>query len=215
MIVGDKLYLFTAQKTLVVQAGRAFKLLGTCALKERFDASPAFAPGRIFLRTDEHLYCVGRGSPPTPTERVGPAIAIPTPATEPIRDGIEQSWTLKDAELEADEKDPKTPLIKSTYRALVNGAAARVVVTRTPWWHVKSIRIETVQKGEGGKEVPVAYEVAPSAENLKGGNFGGAELQFAHRPLLFHKAIEARVVVEKAPGASAGRRVAVKAIQER
>jgi hypothetical protein len=47
ILVNDKLYLFGQHKTLIVQAGRTFKPLGTCKLNERFDALPAFDPGRV------------------------------------------------------------------------------------------------------------------------------------------------------------------------
>ena len=58
-IAGGKLYLFAGRKTLIVQPGEKFKLLGTCELDESFDASPAFKDGRIFIRGHNHLYCIG------------------------------------------------------------------------------------------------------------------------------------------------------------
>ncbi|MFP4053544.1 MAG: PQQ-binding-like beta-propeller repeat protein, partial [Phycisphaerae bacterium] len=59
-IVGDKLYLFAGNLTKIVQVGREYKLLGTNKLESNvwLSASPAFAPGRMFLRGDGHLYCI-------------------------------------------------------------------------------------------------------------------------------------------------------------
>lgn len=58
--VGQKLYLFGKTKTLVVQAGREYRLLGTCMLDAAVDTAPAFAPGRIFIRAEESLYGIGK-----------------------------------------------------------------------------------------------------------------------------------------------------------
>ena len=48
--------------TVVVKAGRAPQIVGRNALGERAVASPAAANGRIFIRTDNHLFCIGRRS---------------------------------------------------------------------------------------------------------------------------------------------------------
>jgi outer membrane protein assembly factor BamB len=45
--------------TVVVKAGRAPQIVGRNALGERAVASPAASNGRIFIRTDNHLFCVG------------------------------------------------------------------------------------------------------------------------------------------------------------
>ncbi len=37
-----------------------FKETGRAELDEECGASPSFAPGRIYLRGKEHLYCIGR-----------------------------------------------------------------------------------------------------------------------------------------------------------
>jgi outer membrane protein assembly factor BamB len=47
-------------KTYVVEAGKAFRLLGTNELGERITASPAISGYDLIYRTDSHLYCVGR-----------------------------------------------------------------------------------------------------------------------------------------------------------
>jgi outer membrane protein assembly factor BamB len=36
-----------------------FKETGRCELGDKCGASPAFAPGRIYLRGKQHLYCIG------------------------------------------------------------------------------------------------------------------------------------------------------------
>src|SRR5687768_2858612 len=46
--------------TSVLEAGPAFKLLAENALDEFTLSSPAISNGRIFLRTEKHLYAIGR-----------------------------------------------------------------------------------------------------------------------------------------------------------
>jgi outer membrane protein assembly factor BamB len=45
--------------TVVVKSGRAPHVVGRNALGEHAVASPAASNGRIFIRTDNHLFCVG------------------------------------------------------------------------------------------------------------------------------------------------------------
>jgi outer membrane protein assembly factor BamB len=45
--------------TVVVKAGRSPALVGRNPLGERIIASPAISDGRIFIRTDEHLFAIG------------------------------------------------------------------------------------------------------------------------------------------------------------
>jgi len=45
--------------TVVVKAGRTPQIVGRNALGERAVASPAASDGRIFIRTDSHLFCIG------------------------------------------------------------------------------------------------------------------------------------------------------------
>ncbi len=55
-----KVYLANeAGDTFVLEAGRERKILQRNTLDERTLASPAISNGQIFLRTDEHLYCIG------------------------------------------------------------------------------------------------------------------------------------------------------------
>ena len=48
--------------TFVIKAGREFQRLATNNLGERITASPAVAGGRLFYRTDSHVYCIGEGA---------------------------------------------------------------------------------------------------------------------------------------------------------
>lgn len=45
--------------TTVIGAGRSFKVQAKNALEEPVFASPAIAHGAIFIRTDQHLFCIG------------------------------------------------------------------------------------------------------------------------------------------------------------
>ncbi len=66
-LAGGKLYLLSTKGTmLILDAGREFKEVGRCELAEGAHASPAFAPGRIFIRGRSNLYCIanpGGGAP--------------------------------------------------------------------------------------------------------------------------------------------------------
>lgn len=55
-----KVYLVNeAGETFVLEAGREQKILHRNPIEERTLASPAISGSQIFLRTDEHLYCIG------------------------------------------------------------------------------------------------------------------------------------------------------------
>ncbi len=60
VLVGDKL-LVTEQngQTTILVASPQYKVLAKNSLKEHTDASPAIANGRIFIRTYQHLWCIG------------------------------------------------------------------------------------------------------------------------------------------------------------
>ena len=56
-----KVYLINeAGEAFVLEAGRELKILKRNHLEERTLASPAISDGQIFLRTDEHLVCIGK-----------------------------------------------------------------------------------------------------------------------------------------------------------
>lgn len=48
--------------TIVVKAGRTPAIVSRNAVGERALASPALSNGRVFIRTDEHIFCVGTGN---------------------------------------------------------------------------------------------------------------------------------------------------------
>ncbi len=48
--------------TAVIEVGADYKLLATNQLKERCQASIAISQGNLFIRTEQHLYCIGRKS---------------------------------------------------------------------------------------------------------------------------------------------------------
>jgi hypothetical protein len=63
-VAGDgKVYLTSELgEMIVLEAGRQFRLLARNQLGERMVASPAISGGQIFIRTDEHLFCIGQRS---------------------------------------------------------------------------------------------------------------------------------------------------------
>jgi outer membrane protein assembly factor BamB len=59
-IMGGRLMILGTKGTLVaLQAGREKHELGRIQLPDKFEASPAFANGRVFLRGATNLYCLG------------------------------------------------------------------------------------------------------------------------------------------------------------
>jgi outer membrane protein assembly factor BamB len=58
-IVKDRLYLPCGTTTLVVARGREFKQLAANVLTESVQSSPAVVEGRIYMRGEQHLYCIG------------------------------------------------------------------------------------------------------------------------------------------------------------
>jgi hypothetical protein len=55
-----KLYVVSdAGMTTVMQAGDTPKILAVNDLEDSIVASPAFAGGCIFLRSDRYIYCIG------------------------------------------------------------------------------------------------------------------------------------------------------------
>jgi outer membrane protein assembly factor BamB len=43
----------------LIEAGRAFKILASCPLGEGVGASPALVDGRLYVRTEKRLFCLG------------------------------------------------------------------------------------------------------------------------------------------------------------
>lgn len=60
IVVGDKLYCIDDDGVVfVLAAGRQFRQLARNPLGEPSRATPAVSGGRMFLRTESHLYCIG------------------------------------------------------------------------------------------------------------------------------------------------------------
>mgnify|MGYP000666376026 CR=1 FL=1 len=60
VVVGDELYLFDQSGACFrIAAADEYKLLRQSSMPRGFSASPAFAHGRIYIRSDKHLYCIG------------------------------------------------------------------------------------------------------------------------------------------------------------
>ncbi len=59
-IAAGRLYLMSRNgRMTVLEASREYKLLGTSNLGEPSDACFAFADGRIYIRGEDHLFCIG------------------------------------------------------------------------------------------------------------------------------------------------------------
>ena len=59
-LLGNRLFILGEHGALVtLQAGRELREKGRTQLPDKFDASPAFANGRVFLRGVTNLYCLG------------------------------------------------------------------------------------------------------------------------------------------------------------
>jgi outer membrane protein assembly factor BamB len=59
---GKIYFLNESGETVVLRAGRELGILERNPLGERVVASPAISKGRLYIRTDENLICVGNGS---------------------------------------------------------------------------------------------------------------------------------------------------------
>jgi outer membrane protein assembly factor BamB len=56
-----KLYLLSdSGETTVLEAGAKFKVVAKNPLGERCQASPAASDGKLFVRTEKHLFCIGK-----------------------------------------------------------------------------------------------------------------------------------------------------------
>ncbi len=61
IMVEDKIYLIDREGiTHIFKVDKEFVSLGEAALGERVVSTPAFADGRIFIRADKNLYCIGK-----------------------------------------------------------------------------------------------------------------------------------------------------------
>jgi outer membrane protein assembly factor BamB/HEAT repeat protein len=244
MIAGGRLYAFGKTTTFVVEAGRVFKLSGKCKLSEPIDCSPAFAPGRIYVRTEGHLCAIGTAPPspaappepsisqsaeagkpahaetaktvrtptkPAPKEMTG-RITVP-PLPEPFKDGVSTVWHVRGVVLESEEKDPGGVEIRGVYKATLDEAgkqAARIIVYRDPWWHIRALRVETEQSGPDGKRRTASRVISPPDENRGRLGFSGPDAEFAIRGLLMAKPLRAEIVAAKEAGPETSQRFMVK-----
>jgi outer membrane protein assembly factor BamB len=61
LVADGKIFLVSEEgATTVIEAGPEAKVLATSALPEKFLATPVASNGALFLRSDKHLYCIGK-----------------------------------------------------------------------------------------------------------------------------------------------------------
>ncbi len=62
-LAGDRLYLLSEEGVMHIgQTGPEYQEVTRCELGETCQASPAFVAGRIYIRGEKNLYCIGSGS---------------------------------------------------------------------------------------------------------------------------------------------------------
>jgi outer membrane protein assembly factor BamB len=60
IIAGDRIYLMDRRGiAYILRADRQYELLSTSTLGEKATTTPAFMPGRIYIRGEKHLFCIG------------------------------------------------------------------------------------------------------------------------------------------------------------
>ena len=60
VIAAGRVYLMDREGVMhIFKADSQYELLGTCPLGEPATTTPAFMPGRIYIRGEEHLFCIG------------------------------------------------------------------------------------------------------------------------------------------------------------
>ena len=64
VLVGERVYVVDQSgRTLVFKLGETYEQLALNELGEKTNCTPAIPDGRVYLRTEKHLYCVGKGGP--------------------------------------------------------------------------------------------------------------------------------------------------------
>ena len=59
VLVGDRLYILDMEGNMyIMKASSTFETIATVAIGEGTFATPAFLEDRIYLRTNEHLFCI-------------------------------------------------------------------------------------------------------------------------------------------------------------
>lgn len=60
-LAGDRLYLLAEDGVMtILKNDREFQEIAKCELGDKTMATPAFADGKIHIRGENHLYCIGR-----------------------------------------------------------------------------------------------------------------------------------------------------------
>ncbi len=60
-LVGNKIYLLSTKGVMfIAEVGAEYREIARCELGEKTLASPAFADGRIYIRGNKNLYCIGK-----------------------------------------------------------------------------------------------------------------------------------------------------------
>lgn len=63
ILAAEKLYVANRQGRMTVhKADPSLNILHTCEFGERLDTTPAIVDGRMYVRTEKHLYCIGGNS---------------------------------------------------------------------------------------------------------------------------------------------------------
>ena len=61
MMVEGKIYLMDMQGIMhIFKASREYESIGDCPLGEDGMTTPAFADGKIYIRGNKHLFCIGK-----------------------------------------------------------------------------------------------------------------------------------------------------------
>jgi len=61
ILVDEKIYLLDREGVMhIFKADKEYVDLGSPALGEKSDMSPAFADGKIYIRGEKNLYCIGK-----------------------------------------------------------------------------------------------------------------------------------------------------------
>ena len=64
ILAGDRIYVLNEDGlTTVIKSGREFQVLAENALGEYVLGSPAASDGQLFIRTGQHVYCIGKPAP--------------------------------------------------------------------------------------------------------------------------------------------------------
>lgn len=60
-LVGNKIYLLSTKGVMfIAEVGTGYREVARCELGEKVQASPAFVDGRIYIRANKNLYCIGK-----------------------------------------------------------------------------------------------------------------------------------------------------------